>query len=180
MILVCIYGPAASGKLTIAREVGARTGFPVFHNHLVLDMLTPVFGFGSPPFVELREQVWLEVLRRAAEERLDGVVMTFTPERTVRHRFIGDLTATIAAAGGRTIFVELTCPDEELERRMENESRARFGKIHSLAQYRRIRDSGGFDHPPIPNTSLTIDTSTMGPSESAARIIDNLGLPTMS
>ena len=179
MILVCIYGPAASGKLTIAREVGARTGFPVFHNHLVLDMLTPVFAFGAPPFVELREQVWLEVLRRAAEERLDGVITTFTPERTVRHRFTGDLTATIAAAGGQTTFVELTCPDEELERRMENESRAEFGKIHSLVQYRRVRDSGGFEYLPIPNTSLTIDTSTMDPHESAGKIIDALGLPTL-
>ena len=180
MILVCIYGPAASGKLTIAREVGARTGFPVFHNHLVVDMLVPVFGFGTPPFVELREQVWLEVLQRAAEEGLDGVVTTFTPERTVRHRFIGDLTATIAAASGQTIFVELICPEEELERRMENESRAKFGKIHSLAQYRRLRDSGAFDYPPIPNTRFTIDTSTMEPSESASRIIQHLGLPTLS
>lgn len=180
MILVCIYGPAASGKLTIAREVGARTGFPVFHNHLVVDMLAPVFGFGTPPFVELRERAWLDVMGRAAEERLPGLLFTFTPERTVRHRFISDLIDTVHRAGGQTIFVELTCPEEELERRMENESRAQFGKIHSLVQYHRIRDSGGFEYPPIPNTGLTIDTSTMEPSESAVRIIQALGLPSLS
>ena len=180
MILVCIYGPAASGKLTIAREVGARTGFPVFHNHLVVDMLVPVFGFGTPPFVELRERAWLDVMGRAAAEHLPGLLFTFTPERTVRHRFIGDLNTTVAVAGGQTVFVELTCPEEELERRMENESRAEFGKVNSLAQYRRLRDSGAFDYPPIPNTGLTIDTSTMERSESAVRIIQALGLPTLS
>ena len=181
MLLICVYGPPASGKLTVARELGSRTGFPVFHNHLVVDMLTPVFGFGTLPFIELREQVWLDVLERAASEKLDGVIITFTPERTVRHRFIADLTRTMNAAGGETVFVKFTCPDEELERRMENESRSEYGKIHSLVQYRRVRDSGGFEYPRIPHTGLTIDTSTidtstMEPTHSAERIIQHFGL----
>ena len=180
MLLVCIYGPAASGKLTVARELGSRTGFPVFHNHLVVDMLTPVFGFGTPPFVELREEVWLEVLKRAAEERLEGVIITFTPERTVRPRFIADLAQTMDAAGGETIFVELTCPEKELERRMENESRSEYGKINSLTQFRRVRDSGGFEYPPIPNTRLTIDTSTMAPAHAAELIAGRFSLTAQS
>ena len=179
MILVCIYGPAASGKLTIAREVGTRTGFPVFHNHLVLDMLVPIFGFGTPAFVELRERAWLDVMGRAAQEGMPGLLFTFTPERSVRRRFIGDLEESVAAAGGKVVYAGLTCPEEELERRIENESRAEFGKIQSLVQYRRVRDAGGFEYPPIPNTSLTIDTSAMEPSESAARIIEHFGLPTL-
>ena len=177
MLLLCIYGPAASGKLTVAKELGSRTGFPVFHNHLVVDMLTPVFGFGTAPFVELRERVWLDVLKRAAAERMDGVIMTFTPERTVSPGFMADLTESMEASGAETIFVQLTCPDEELERRMENESRTLYGKIYSVAQYRRIRDSGGFDYPPIPNTRLTIDTSTLDPRRAAQLIIERFSLP---
>ena len=179
MLLLCIYGPAASGKLTVARELGARTGFPVFHNHLVVDMLTPVFGFGSAPFVELREHVWLEVLLRAAEECLAGVVFTFTPERTVRCDFIGRLAETMQAAGAEVIFIELTCPEEELERRMENRSRFDYGKVHSLALYRSLRDSGAFDYPSIPNTRLTIDTSLTQPTEAAETIIKQFALPTV-
>ena len=177
MLLLCIYGPAASGKLTVAKELGSRTGFPVFHNHLVVDMLTPVFGFGTAPFVELRERVWLDVLKRAAGERMDGVIMTFTPERTVSPGFMADLTESMEASGAETIFVQLTCPDEELERRMENESRTLYGKIYSLAQYRRIRDSGGFDYPPIPDTRLTIDTSTLDPQRAAQLVIERFSLP---
>ena len=55
MNLVFIHGPAASGKLTVARELARLTGFGVFHNHLVVDSLTPVFEFGSEPFRRLRE-----------------------------------------------------------------------------------------------------------------------------
>ena len=143
----------------------------------MVDMLTPVFGFGTAPFVELREQVWLDVLTRAAGERMDGVIITFTPERTVSTGFMADLTESMEASGAETIFVQLTCPDEVLERRMENDSRAQYGKIHSLVQYRRIRDSGGFDYPPIPDTRLVIDTSTLDPQRAAQLIIERFSLP---
>ena len=51
MKLVILYGAPASGKLTIATELGKRTGFKVFHNHLSIDCVRPVFDFGTPPFL---------------------------------------------------------------------------------------------------------------------------------
>ena len=68
MRLVFIHGPAASGKLTVARELAARTGLSLFHNHLVVDALLAVFPFGSPGFVLLRETMWMDVFRAAAAE----------------------------------------------------------------------------------------------------------------
>ena len=53
------YGPAVSGKLTIAKELATLTGFSLFHNHLVVDAVAAVFPFGSERFVKLREQFWL-------------------------------------------------------------------------------------------------------------------------
>lgn len=176
MKLVFIFGPPASGKLTVARELGAITGYPVFHNHLVVDMLTPVFEFGSPSFVELREEIWLKVLTKAAEEDLEGVIFTFAPERTVRREFIGDLSRALGTNTSETIFVRLECPDEELERRMENESRANYGKLRSVVEYRRLRESGAFDYPCIPDTHLTIDTSKMDPTQPAEKILGYIGM----
>ncbi len=43
MDLVYLYGPPAVGKLTIATELARRTGFKVFHNHLSIDCVKPVF-----------------------------------------------------------------------------------------------------------------------------------------
>ena len=64
--LVCIYGLPATGKLTVARELAAITGFRLFHNHLAVDLLLSIFEFGSPPFIELREDIWLSVFDRAS------------------------------------------------------------------------------------------------------------------
>ena len=180
MKLIFIYGPAAAGKLTIARELGGKTGFPIFHNHLVVDMLLAVFEFGAPAFVEIREATWLQVMEHAAQDQLPGLIFTFAPERTVRPEFIGKLIAAVEKWGGEVLFVHLTCPEEELERRLENDSRAEFRKLRSLELYRQLRDDGARTFPPLPDSGLTIDTSKSEPNESAAKIADYFGLPTRS
>ena len=39
MQLIVLHGPAAAGKLATARALERRVGYPVFHNHLVVDTL---------------------------------------------------------------------------------------------------------------------------------------------
>ena len=87
MHLIFIHGPAASGKLTVARELAKLTGLPLFHNHLVVDAVAALFPFGSAPFVRLREETWLAAFREAAEAD-HSLIFTFAPERTVRPEFI--------------------------------------------------------------------------------------------
>ena len=51
--LVYLDGPPAAGKLTVATALAERTGYRLFHNHLTVDALAPVFGFGTPAFERL-------------------------------------------------------------------------------------------------------------------------------
>ena len=162
----------------MARELAELTGFPLFHNHLVVDILLAVFEFGSLPFVELRESIWLRVFERACEEGLSGLIFTFNPERTVRPDFVGAVKTLVENSGGSLLFVQLTCPEAELERRVENESRAEFAKLRSLSQYRQLRDEGAFAFPQLPDSGLTIDTSETDRVESATCIVSHFGLPT--
>jgi hypothetical protein len=114
MKLIFIYGLPATGKLTVAVELAAMTGYKLFHNHLVVDLLLSVFDFGSPPFVELREDIWLSVFEQACRGRLPGLIFTFAPEGTVRSGFIAEVKSTVAREGGEVDFVELVCPLAEL------------------------------------------------------------------
>src|SRR5271170_4582545 len=107
MELVFIHGPAAAGKLTVARELRAITGFGVFHNQLVVDALTPVFEFGSPQFVKLREEMWLGVFEEAARAGR-SLIFTFVPEKTVTESFVRETVNVVHAKGGRVLFVQLT------------------------------------------------------------------------
>ena len=39
--LVAIVGPIAVGKMTVGQSLRELTGFELFHNHMVIDLLTP-------------------------------------------------------------------------------------------------------------------------------------------
>ncbi len=176
MRLIFIHGPAACGKLTVARELARLTGLPLFHNHLVVDAVAALFPFGSAPFVRLREEMWLAAFREAAEADR-SLIFTFHPERTVRPEFIDQTIGTIESRGGQVTFVALACAEDELQRRIEAPSRAEFGKLASKAFFRELHRAGAFDFPPLPDGGLTLDTGVLAPETAAAQIRDFLGLP---
>jgi hypothetical protein len=169
MDVVFLHGPPAAGKHTLGQRLAERLGIPLFHNHLTVDLVATLFPFGSPGFVALRERIWLEAFRLAAQAGR-SFVFTFNPEATVDPELIGRLERTVTAAGGRVLYVELGCAEEEIERRLGNESRARFGKLTDLGLYRRIRAAGGFDFPALPPPVVVIDTGSTGVEEAVEAI----------
>src|SRR5690349_6588669 len=100
MRLIFLYGQAASGKLTIARELAALTGFALFHNHLVVDAVVALFPFGSERFIRLREELWLRLFGEAAAAK-QSLIFTFAPEPSVAEGFPTRVQQLIDRAGGK-------------------------------------------------------------------------------
>jgi predicted kinase len=170
--LIFLHGLPGVGKLTVARELAKLTGFKVFHNHLTVDLVGSVFEFGSLPFVELREKVWLLVFSQALAANLDGLIFTFAFDSTVSRDFIKNTQKLIEDGGGEVLFVELRCSPEVLESRIEEKSRRQFGKLSSVAQFRELKASGAFVDPGIPERRLVVDTTDISAID-AARLIAN-------
>ncbi len=161
------------GKLTVAHELAELTGYRLFHNHLTVDLVSAIFAFGSEPFVLLRERIWLSAFQAAAQHNA-SLIFTFAPERTVREQFITDTLEVVESAGGKVIFVELTCDPIEIEARIENESRKKYGKLSSLTQYQELQTAGVFAYPELPDSGLTFDTTKLQPKETARLIADKI------
>ena len=176
MKLIFLHGLPGVGKLTVAQELAKLTGFSVFHNHLAVDLVTSVFEFGSQPFVELREKIWLEVFGQAVSANLEGLIFTFAFDRTVRSSFVASTRRIIESAGGEVVFIELTCSPEELERRIADPGRRRFGKLSSLEQFRELKKGGAFTDPGIPQDRLVVDTTDLPVSTTASLIASKLAL----
>ncbi|MDO8899891.1 MAG: AAA family ATPase [Phenylobacterium sp.] len=174
MKLIFLYGPAACGKLTVARELAALTNYPLFHNHLALDAVTAVFPFGSEPAIRLRSLYWLSMFEEAARQDRP-LIFTFAPERTVPDSFIAETRAAVEGHGGAVLFVELAVSPEEQMRRVENPDRKASKKIHSREVLRKFRDGGGAAYPPIP-ADLVIDTEALAPEAAAQAIVEALKL----
>ena len=173
MQLVFLNGPAASGKLTVARAAAERLAYPVFHNHLTVDLLTTVFPFGSDPFVRLRTSFWLAVISEAARAGR-SLLFTFAPERTVPFGFPEQVRQAVETEGGRTHFVRLTVGAAEQERRLPAQDRREFHKLVDVDVLRAIRSrQDAVEQPPV---DLSIDTDVTRPPDAAARIISHFGL----
>jgi hypothetical protein len=170
MKLLFLYGRPAVGKLTVARAVAALTGGRLFHNHLAVNLALSVYDFGTPGFVELREQIWTAVFTRSLADRLPLLIFTFNPENSVPQRFIDWLFAAVDAAAGEVIAVELVAGEEEIEARLGSESRRREGKTLDAKTYRDLRARGVFDTPVIPAPRLRLDTGKLSPAQAAERI----------
>ena len=178
MKLIFLHGRPAVGKLTVASELAALTDFRLFHNHLTVDLVSSLFPFGSEPFILLREQIWLAAFAEAVRNDL-SLIFTFNPERSVRERFVQDVVEVVEGAGGKVVFVELTCTEAELEQRLEGPSRKKFGKLASLEQYRSLNAAGAFQYPDLP-VNLSVNTTNQSPADSARLISEYIAIQSSS
>ena len=166
-----LHGPAASGKHTIGSLLSSILDMPLFHNHLVVDTVRALFDFGTPEFVALRGALWRESFSAAAVAR-KSFIFTFNPEATVTYSLLEDLLALVNAASGQVHFVEFQCDDKTISERLNEPSRAAFGKLSDKVLYASIKSAGGFDFPPLPRPIICIDTARHAPIESAQLIAE--------
>ncbi len=175
MQLLFLYGPVASGKLTIGRLVAERTGLPLFHNHLVVDAVASVFSFGSEEFIRLRELFWLETISAAASAGR-SLVFTFAPEPTVAADFPHRLSQAVTTSGGDVFHVALELDASEQEHRLVAADRAGFGKLRSVELLRQLRPAMSACMSQMPPPALRIDTGSTTPSDAADIIIGAMGV----
>jgi len=176
MRLVFLHGPAAAGKYTVGRELAARTGFELYHNHLVVDQVLRQHAFGTPGFVAERDRRWREHFTAAAGDVSHRMIFTFNPENSVPQAFIDWLFTALPARGTILHSVGLVLSEATIEARLGTDQRKGFRKLTDLALYRQLRESGTFATPLIPRTDLEIDTEKSNPTESAACIARHFNL----
>jgi len=177
MRLIFIYGPPASGKLTVARELSDLTGFRLFDNHVSIRFVESLFDYGTKPFFHLVDKCRVEMIGEAAKEGVDGI-FTFVYETKADDRFIRTILQNVKRHRGTVCFVRLQCGKKELERRVTSKTRKLQGKIANkklLNSVLRKFDLGW----EVPfQTSLTINTEANSPRRAAKMIAKHYRLRT--
>jgi len=175
MKLIIIHGAPAAGKLTIANELGERVGFKVFHNHLSIDCVKPVFDFGTLPFLRMIELIRFGTIAEAAREGVD-LIHTFVYAFGEDDEHMAKLIAAAEDNGGEVHLVLLVCEPDVLKSRIGNESRVRIGKLISPDSVDRTAEKFEVRRPYPGRETLVIDTTEITPSKAAELIIRRFGL----
>jgi deoxyadenosine/deoxycytidine kinase len=175
MRLLFIYGPPAVGKLTVANEVANSTGFKVFHNHLSIDAVLPVFDFGTKPFARLVELIRIETVAEAARENVD-LIFTFCYAKGLDEELVAKVERAAKENGAEVLYVLLTCDPEELKRRIVLENRKDFKKANTVEMMEMFLETYDLSSPvPLVDT-LTIDNTNISAEHAARQIIEHFGL----
>jgi len=161
--------------LTVANAIASETGFKVFHNHLSIDCIEPVFDFGTEPFFRLIEMIRRETIAEAARAGQD-LIYTFCYAKGSDDAHVAAVAEAVEENGGEVCFVLLTCERGELEKRVLTEERRKFGKASDLGILHEILDKHDLFSPVPERESLCLDNTDLSPAEAARRIIEHYEL----
>jgi hypothetical protein len=107
--LIFIIGPQAVGKMTVGQELSRATGYKFMHNHQTIDLLLPVFDYGSPAFQRLLFDFRMSIFEEVAASEIPGFIYSSVPDfNSVLDRGQNECyAAPFLRRGGRVLFVEL-------------------------------------------------------------------------
>lgn len=174
MKLIFIYGPPASGKLTIAEILSKSTDIPLFHNHLSRDLVKDIYKDKLRDHYKLVDTIRFDVLDYCSRNNTD-LIFTYVYEGSEDDANVRDFIQTIENNQGEVVFVELSANREDLLHRVGNESRKRYKKLTDPKILADITENMSNYSIPFVNP-LRINTSELDADESARVIAEHLGL----
>ncbi|MBP9762561.1 AAA family ATPase [Patescibacteria group bacterium] len=180
MNLVILYGPPASGKLTVAQALVKKTGYALLHNHLIADFASALFPYGTEAYANFSEELRVRAIKKAIEQKLPGLIMTFaygleTKDGLRDNIVLKELSRIVGKADGKTTFVRLYADHSTLIERIGLPSRHQHKKLTNkkilvrLLKNYRLEDVVPFAE------SLSLQTDQRSALQSTKEIIKHLG-----
>jgi predicted kinase len=176
MKLIFIYGPPASGKLTVAGKLAELTGYPVFHNHMTRDLVQGIYPGELAANYELVDVLREAVLSYCAR-RGTSVIFTFVYDGPQDDNVVRKRLDAVLANGGAILLVELHAPHDVLLQRVSDASRTKHDKLRNRDTLASLLQRIPYPSLPYPDV-FRIDTSEHEPEEAAALIASHYELPT--
>jgi shikimate kinase len=170
MKLIYLYGPPATGKLTVAKELSKLTGYKVMHNHLFNDLVETIMDYDNPDFFKLTEEFRRQLIKAAVENKTKGAIVTMCYTYPNENEKCKKRFQEYDELGIETKFIHLYADKEELIKRVGGESRLKHGKLKDSEKLCNLLDELDF-YTKIPFVeSLEIDNTNLTPAEVARQI----------
>ncbi|MFC4408847.1 shikimate kinase [Chungangia koreensis] len=146
---VFIFGPQAVGKMTVGQELAAITGLKLFHNHMTIDLLEPLYGF-SPEMWRLTHLFRNEIFQSFAQMDEYGMIFTKVWDFDSQEDWddVENMRNIFSSQGVDICFVELEADVEQRLIRNKTDNRLAHkptkrnieqSEQHLLSTYKQLR-----------------------------------------
>ncbi len=122
---VLIFGPPASGKMTVGQELQKLTEYKLFYNHMSLELVNQFFDFGTPNFRKLDKKIRFDIFKAVANSAINGLIFTLVWDLNDKgdEEYIDEIVHLFKDRNPKIYFVELQCTLEERLIRNKHEHR---------------------------------------------------------
>lgn len=186
--LIFIIGPQAVGKMTVGQELARVTGYKFMSNHHTIELLLPIFDYGSDSFVRLLFDFRLNIFEEAAASGLPGFIFSCVPDfdSMLDRAQTECYAAPFLRRGARVLFVELEASFATRLERNQSEHRKQHkpSKRDTAFSEKLLRDgekyrsnTGGVF--PYAYSHLKIVNETLSPQQVAAQICAHFEIETL-
>lgn len=118
MKFVLLFGPQAVGKMTVGRELSRITDLKLFHNHMTIELLEPIYGFSSEMW-RLSTLFREEIFKSFSRSNNYGMIFTYVWAFNQKEDWenVEKMCDIFGSQGSDIYFVELEADvDERLKR----------------------------------------------------------------
>lgn len=188
MKLIIIFGPQAVGKMTVGHELEKITNLKLFHNHMTIEIISPLFGYGSksPVGTKLVDLFRQKIFEEFAKSDQEGLIFTFVWAFNEQDDwdYIDNICDIFESQGGTVYLVELEADVDERIKRNEHPYRLNHKPTKrniewsekdlkdSMDKYRLNSKSGEIKN----ENYIRIDNTNLSPEETAQKIKEKFQL----
>lgn len=190
MNLIMVVGPPAVGKMAVGLEIAQITGYKMLHNHGTIELLIPIFEYGTPKFNVLNNEFRQRIFEEVATSDLRGFIFTYVSsfDLDIEKTHMEGITKTFEKQGHIVYYVELYAPlsirfernkhplrlDAKHSKRDIVQSAERLAKMDKKYVMNSTEDYPFF----FQDNYLKIDTTSLSAEKTAKVVLSTFGIPT--
>ncbi len=185
--LIFVIGPPAVGKMTVGHALGDRIGYPLFHNHISIEVALRFFDFGTEGFRRITGTIRDIIFDTVGDSHLPGLIFTWVwafNEEDDRRYVERLITRWQEKTSGQVYFLELAASEEARRERnrhpdrlAEKPSKRDIGQSEELRRAHehkyQFNSDGDF---PLSFPHLCIDNTSMSADEVADLFLETFDL----
>lgn len=109
MKFILIFWPQAVWKMTVWKELAEITWMKLFHNHMTIELVNPLFSYATPTWKRLVKLFREEIFKEAAKSDLKWLIFTYVWDFDAENdnNYVNNICEIFSKENAEIYFVEL-------------------------------------------------------------------------